>query len=181
MQKDLIEFSRRKLVTLMSKNIHSKYKGELYSERIRAIFYFNHFPDQFDLWGKGWDEYKLQVYRGVASDKIQTLANYKFSICYENTSDKEGYITEKIFDCFKAGVIPVYLGAPNIEKIVPTNCFIDKRRFKTYQALQEFLLNMTEAEFNCYLSHIKVFLDGRIAEEFTQDAFVTKVSYGLLS
>ncbi len=180
-QKDFVEFSKRKLVTLMSRNIHSNYKAELYSERRRAISYFNHFPDQFDLWGKGWNKDSLQVYRGLALDKILTLEKYKFSICYENTSDKKCYITEKIFDCFQAGVVPIYLGAPNIEKIIPRNCFIDKRKFKTYEALHEFLSNMSEDEFNSYLQNIKEFMSGEAAREFSQDAFVEKIVSGLLS
>ena len=36
-----------------------------------------------------------------------------------------GYVTEKIFDAFKAGCVPVYWGAENITKYVPAECFID--------------------------------------------------------
>ena len=44
-------------------------------------------------------------------------------------SDTPGYMTEKIWDSFKAKTVPVYWGASNIEEYVPKNCFIDYRDF----------------------------------------------------
>ena len=45
----------------------------------------------------------------------------------------ERWITEKIFDCFYAGTIPVYLGAPDVARWLPPECFIDMRRFGGYR------------------------------------------------
>ena len=42
-------------------------------------------------------------------NKIEWLKNYKFNICFENSS-YPGYLTEKLFDAFKAGCIPIYWG-----------------------------------------------------------------------
>jgi hypothetical protein len=63
------------------------------------------------------------------------LEKYKFSICYENARDTPGYITEKIFDCFFAGCVPIYWGANNITDHIPKECFIDKRDFEDYKVL----------------------------------------------
>ena len=49
-----------------------------------------------------WDEY--------GNDKNKYLSEFKFNICPENV-DAPGYVTEKIFDAFKCGVIPIYQGA----------------------------------------------------------------------
>ena len=49
------------------------------------------------------------------------MQHYRFYICYENTEGVEDYITEKIFDCFAAGFVPIYWGASNIEKYIPKN------------------------------------------------------------
>ena len=38
-----------------------------------------------------------------------------FSVAIEN-GQYETYFTEKLLDCFATGTIPVYLGAPDIEK-----------------------------------------------------------------
>lgn len=39
-------------------------------------------------------------YKGKVQEKQSVLKKTKFSICYENVSDLQGYITEKIFDSF---------------------------------------------------------------------------------
>src|SRR5581483_963897 len=59
-----------------------------------------------------WDRYHPNpllesaraVYKGTTASKAQTLGNYKFAICFENSVLK-GWITEKIFDCFFAGTV----------------------------------------------------------------------------
>ena len=48
------------------------------------------------------------------NDKIEYLKDFKFNICPENTIS-DGYVTEKLFDAFKAGCIPIYNGNENIE------------------------------------------------------------------
>eukprot|EP01123_Difflugia_compressa_P009596 TRINITY_DN3231_c0_g1_i1.p1 TRINITY_DN3231_c0_g1~~TRINITY_DN3231_c0_g1_i1.p1 ORF type:complete len:234 (-),score=25.59 TRINITY_DN3231_c0_g1_i1:42-680(-) len=45
--------------------------------------------------------------------------NYKFYIAVENSED-ESYVTEKLYRCFLEGIVPVYSGASNIEKFLPT-------------------------------------------------------------
>ncbi|MCI2048242.1 MAG: glycosyltransferase family 10 [Lachnospiraceae bacterium] len=45
-------------------------------------------------------------------DKLRYLRTFRFNICPENT-DTEGYCTEKLFDSFRTGTIPVYNGSHN--------------------------------------------------------------------
>ncbi len=47
-----------------------------------------------------------------ADNKIEFLRQYKFNICPEN-SDSIGYVTEKLFDSFESGCIPIYWGSGN--------------------------------------------------------------------
>ena len=56
------------------------------------------------------------------------MRQYRFSICYENAS-YPGWLTEKMLDAMFAGSVPVYLGDPEVAKLVPTEAFIDKRLF----------------------------------------------------
>ena len=81
-----------------------------------------------------------RVYKGKAQNKIETIKHYKFCICYENTQNIKGYITEKIFDCFAAGVVPIYWGASNIEAYIPKTCFIDQREFQEFEEVYQFIL-----------------------------------------
>lgn len=49
-----------------------------------------------------WDDYD--------NDKNKYLSEFRFNICPENV-DAPGYVTEKIFDAFKCGAIPIYQGS----------------------------------------------------------------------
>ena len=48
-----------------------------------------------------------------ADNKIEYLKQFMFNICPENVSSK-GYTTEKIFESFKAGCIPIYYGSNDV-------------------------------------------------------------------
>lgn len=60
-------------------------------------------------------------------NKTEWLQSYKFNLCFENSS-YPGYLTEKLFDAFAAGCVPIYWGdtslrcrldiAPNQDHIV---------------------------------------------------------------
>lgn len=70
--------------------------------------------NNFDLYGKGWPE----DYGKEIDDKLKVMRKYKFSLCYENVR-WNGYVTEKIIDCFIAGTIPIYKGAIDIADFIP--------------------------------------------------------------
>lgn len=45
-------------------------------------------------------------------DKRKFIGNYKFNICPEN-SNREGYVTEKVFEAIKSNTVPIYWGSNN--------------------------------------------------------------------
>ena len=102
----------------------------------------------------------------------QELGKKIWNNSYENTKNINGYITEKIFDSFHAGCIPIYLGADNITNYIPQNCFIDKRMFKSYNELYVFLKTMTKHEYLTYLQNIKEFLNSDKAKLFTGENLI---------
>jgi hypothetical protein len=171
----------RKFLVLINSNKKPKLKKmELYSARIKAIQFFAGKKD-IDLYGFGWDRRPFfpftfsfgiikKVYKGTVSSKYQTLSNYTFSICFENMI-MDGYITEKIFDCLFTGTIPVYLGAPEIEKYVPRNCFIDMRDFKNFNELHEFLRSLTVSEIRSYKENSRKYLRSEQYKPFTKEYF----------
>lgn len=73
----------------------------------------------------------LDKYDGILKSKscynspelISIYAQYKFIICFEN-SKTPGYVTEKIFNVFASGSIPIYDGAPNITDYIVPGSFI---------------------------------------------------------
>ncbi len=111
-----------------------------------------------------------RAWRGPANSKSQTLANYKFAICFENMVMK-GWITEKLFDCFFTGTIPVYLGAPDIEQYVPPECYVDMRRFGGFRELHEYLRAMSDAEAREYREAARRYLASPAFHQFSKEAF----------
>ena len=168
--------------------INKYLKEELYSLRRSAICYFSQFED-FKLFGRGWDkklfgisnyEFKsaLSVYMGPVGDKVSVLSNFKFSNCFEN-STFSGYITEKIFDCFYAGCIPIYYGASDIYEFIPKTCFIDFRDFNGFEELNMFLRKINESRFKEYQESIQEFLNSDSFLIFSESYYAKKVFYNL--
>ena len=191
----------KKLCVLISSNKIPPHtlKDDLYLKRIEAIRWFevNHL-DEFDLYGMYWDRYKFSgfisrvfnniafirngyikltnkkyiSYKGQVEDKQETMKNYKFSICYENVQNATGYISEKIFDSFFARCIPIYWGAENICDYIPQECFIDKRKFITYEDLYDFISSMPNNIYKDYIDNIEKFLQSKQALPFKSKSFI---------
>jgi hypothetical protein len=90
-------------------------------------------------------------------DKLAVLGECRFALAIENAA-YPGYVTEKVFDAFRAGAVPVYLGAPDIEDFVPAGCFIDLRRFATPELLWSHLAGMPENQWIQYREAARVFM-----------------------
>jgi GT2 family glycosyltransferase len=170
-------FAQRKLCTMIAGAKASQHPNELYSARVQTIRSMEaHAPDEFDLYGVGWDASSFPSYRGPVQNKLATLAHYRFAICYENAQNYPGYITEKILDCLRAGVVPIYWGAPNIERWISTGCFIDRRKFANDQALLEHLQEMDQPIYNAYLDRIRDFLASPAAYPFSIECQITTLT-----
>ncbi len=174
---------------------------DLYKDRVKTIRWFEkHAPKDFDLYGVGWDVPALGAgfvgkitrkifnqikpivklkpfpsYRGKIDSKKEVLLKTRFSICYENVSHLPGYITEKIFDSFFAGCVPVYWGASNITDYIPKDCFIDRRDFKDTADVYKHLKSITEAEFISYQQKIAAFLASDAAYPFSAEFFAETI------
>jgi len=112
-----------------------------------------------DCYGK--IPYGEQLYKGVVGEtkeetfpgsvsKLQTLDKYMYNLSFENCYHSEhsnGYITEKIFDAFRAKVVPIYYGCYNIEEYVPSELFIDYRKFDSVDKLSEYLISFPRDKY----------------------------------
>lgn len=165
---------------------------ELYSERARAVGFFEqHAKNDFCFYGRGWNTpqrfsitqrifgYKrFASYKGAIptyKEKLETLSKFKFCLCFENSAINGG-VTEKIIDCFKAKCVPIYLGAPNIEKYVPKGCYIDARRFANYDELLTFVRSIREDEYTRYVENAKLLLANRTFQRmWFEEGFIETV------
>ena len=175
-------FDEKKLCCMVAGLMQSTYEGELYSERVKIAEYFeNCLADVFDLYGeRGYKDKYFKNYKGCVPHKIGTLKNYKFCICYENVKELNGYVTEKIFDCFHAGCVPVYWGAENIEKYISPSCFIDRRKFTSNDELYNFLKQINVESYEKYLQAIEDYFafDPR-AQWFSAENFISIMCHAI--
>lgn len=188
-----------KLCCLIASQKYSWDKNELYTERVRAIRWFErHHPDEFDLYGQRWDRYyfaglpslvnpmlariyeqfpglprpeSFPSWRGSVKRKHDVMKRYRFSICYENSS-YPGWVTEKMLDAMFAGNVPVYLGDPEVGNLVPPNAFIDRRHFHDYADLYRYLKGMSDEEHEGYRRAIHDFIFGPAIRPLGAEAFV---------
>lgn len=138
----VLPFSERKLITHMTSNKRSSQPGELYTMRAQAIHWFQqNAPADFTYYGQGWPA--APCYGGTPTHKADVLPQYRFALVIENEA-APGWITEKLFDCLRCGVVPIYYGAPNIARYIDPAAFINLRQFENYAQLLEYLKVMNE-------------------------------------
>lgn len=161
--------------------------GSLHDRRLELVNYFGN-KGGCELFGSGWDKLDelpllwakqlrpitSQYYFGLCHDKLATIANYRFSICFENMS-LPGYVTEKIIDCFVAGTIPLYMGAPDIVSIVPSGSFIDVHKFSSLDQLDAHLNSLTEADANTIIEAGRTFLQNEEGKLHSYEGFAQHI------
>lgn len=176
--------------------------NDLYLERIKTIrWYERHVPQHFELYGLGWQKpapaftpwsklkrnissLRAKVFghkpfpswRGEVQDKAAVMRRSKFAYCYENTLGPDNYITEKIFDSFLSGCVPVYWGAENVLEHIPEGCFIDRRHFRDTAAIHDHLLEVGPERYARYQTAIGNYLGSEQAQRFGAGQFVSRIA-----
>lgn len=115
-------------------------------------------------------------YCGEIKSKKKILKKYLFNICVENIYNEKDYITEKIFDSFFCGCIPIYLGASNILNYIPKNTFINMNDFKNLDEMLTYINNLNDNDIKDYLTNIKLFLKDIKSKKFSPDHFANYFS-----
>lgn len=177
------------------KDVLDKYlqENELQNKRLEFVEFFGSqnclHSAQFRLYGNGWDsldnlpktwenrltEIIKKLNPKPVNDKFDAISNCKFNLCIENLRYK-GYVTEKIIHSFVAGTIPVYLGAPDIEKYIPKNCFIDVRDFKTIEELFVYMNNISPQKAQEYISNGQEFLYSPEGQKYSFRGFAQLIA-----
>ena len=180
---DIIKWTYHFLYKKVSPSFKKSYLNQLHSKRFEVINFFGSI-DKLDIYGRFWKEnnrYNKKEHLSIkplidrlnpefCQNKELVLKDYKFAICFENTA-MPGYITEKIIDCFLCGVIPIYLGAPNITEVIPKKAFIDFRDFTTLEELNEYIKNINDTEAMDIINKGKEFLKSTDGFKFSYEFF----------
>lgn len=170
----------RRIVVINGSHVPTQLSGELYSKRIESMVELAA-TGKIDLYGRGWNKWWsranfwmpywknrkniLSIYKGASQSKYETLSNYHFSLCFENM-EMQGYVTEKIFDCFYAGTIPIYLGAKDIFDLLPKNSFIDFRAYSSWGEILKYLESMTSDQIYEMKNQGRLFLLGKDSKKY---------------
>lgn len=200
---------RDKFCVLIAGNKSLSFSDErdLYKKRVDFIRWFEkHHSHDFELYGVGWDLPNPPVgkfrnlhqhvwrhisrhvnirpfpsYIGRVQHKREVLERSRFAICYENVCDLPGYISEKLFDCFISGCLPIYRGADNVTDHVPADCFIDSRNFEDKAEIYKYIKSMPEKVFVNYQENISSFLESSAGQKFGMDFFADTIVTTIVS
>jgi len=159
----------------------------LHDKRLEAIEYFLS-KNNLGLYGSGWDAWNdlpiswsrrlknkiNEVYLGRCENKLETISDYQFSICFENMI-WPGYMTEKIIDCFVAGTIPIYWGASNIGTLIPKEAFIDMRDFSSFDQVEEYINSMTTDDALAMISAGRNYLQSEMGMLHSYEGFADSI------
>ena len=179
-----------------------------YQERVRILEWYEHnAPGDFHLYGRGWGlpaalpgrwgrvrnlfrkalarllpaKSPYATWRGPVDDKIELLTRARFYLAHENCRDLPGYVTEKIFDCFRAGCVPVYVGPGEIAELIPAGCFIDGRSYANPAQLDGFLRTIDDSAYLGYQARIRDFLASPQARPFSREHFTETIVREIIS
>jgi len=78
-------------------------------------------------------------------DKHKFLEKYKFNIAIEN-GVSPGYTTEKIYQAWAAGCIPIYWGNPEIAKEYNEEAFVNCHNFSSIDEAVKYVLELSQDE-----------------------------------
>ena len=81
---------------------------------------------------------------GAVQAKLKFLNNYKFNLCFENSS-YPGYTTEKLYEALCAKTIPIYWGSPTIEVDFNTKAFLNWHDYGDDDAFFEAIKEIDES------------------------------------
>ena len=113
--------------------VSNKNLGSSYADRINFIKnYSKKFPNNIDIYGKGWNNELGINYKGelgsyhqtknIETSKLDGLIEYNYSICLENYPN-EKVTSEKITDSLLCWCMPIYSGSKYTKKYYPNDSF----------------------------------------------------------
>ncbi len=117
--------------------------------------------DNIKAYGESWLDYKdknkvfITPNRFKDKPSVEYIKDFTFNLIIENTNAK-GYVSEKIYDAWVVGTIPIYVNKGNISDniLLPKDCYIDAGEM-TPKELNIYLKNMNNDTIKEYKDNIK--------------------------
>ncbi len=196
---DYLEWNSRDTLVWVSSNNWFRGSDSLSQRRLQDFNYYSkRLSGKIALYGKGWDIKSPSLYGpfpvigifhnrknkkyynnisqywlGQVENKSETISNYKFCFSYENTDDYPGYVTEKVFDAWIAGCIPVYWGDSEFEKLYQ-DLLICPRKIGIENSV-EIMRELDQEKAYCVYSKFKSKLEDGEFTRYSHEYFQDKV------
>jgi hypothetical protein len=186
---------RKDRIVLINRNKVSFVRGELYSLRRNAVQAL----ENLDLYGSGWgDSMRVRVVQlikaltyalihgknvrfnsgklffrtpanwlGQTKDKFFTMSKYRAALVIENSSD---YMSEKLFDAFFAGCMPIYVGPPVSMYGIPEGLVFQAE--PNLASIQQAIERAKSSDFLLWQSKLLEFLEDPVTKEAWSHSYV---------
>lgn len=128
---------------------------------------------KIDSPGKVLNNMSVITGRGDHIEKINFLKNYKFNICFENSS-YPGYCTEKIIHSMFSNCIPIYYGDPFVDRDFNKKSFLNLHNFETENDfIQEIIeIDNDEKKYKRIIEE-PWFIDNQFPERFLPESVLS--------
>lgn len=102
--------------------------------------------------------------------------NYKFTLSFENTSEKDGYYgytSEKLLDAMVSNTLPIYWGNIHIDREFNTKSFINYHDYKSDDEVIEKIIELDNDEelYNSYMIEPLTLYNDYLNEDFLVEIF----------
>lgn len=87
--------------------------------------------------------YVLEYGDNAMKSKLEWLKNYKFNMCFENSS-YPGYVTEKLYEAYIGGTIPIYWGSATVEVDFNPRAFLNWHDYKDDDAFMQAIIELDQ-------------------------------------
>jgi len=196
---NLVPANRSERVVMVNSNLLSLQRRERYSLRRAAIKRI----DRIDLYGHQWNQnsktkvltllrelkkfivkpqfmkitgikYYFRSYEnflGSVENKRLALANYKYSLIIENSND---YLSEKIFDSFLAGCVPIYVGPSLKNYLIPSELYFQAQ--PNVKSIREQISYARSVDYQKWVQNVGIWLTSPDTyQTWSRDLFAEKL------
>lgn len=145
---------KTKLISMITSN-------KMYTaNHIKRINFAKQNLNKIDVFGRGFSPIDKKEYG---------LEKYCFSVAIENDS-YNGYITEKILDCFATATIPIYEGASDIGKYFDKSGIIQFENFK----IEDLSFELYYSKFDSVKNNLELVKQYSILDDWIYNKYLVK-------
>ena len=157
------EFNKTKTISFIVRKGHESHFNHLVNSETGEINYGRRTElgevlstnKNIDIFGTYWESNGENI-KGEAWNKHVGLDDYKFSICCENTIQKN-YISEKFWDAVLTDTIPIYLGCSNINEHISSDYYINLNNLTFEEIIKkvEDIIDNSDDYYDRYIQNVK--------------------------